>query len=343
MISKREIIALAAKHLNREIENRQGPANSQKKNRSAAPYFTIPAPDAGITIRFHGFFTRYLTKKSQEILDFKNNPGTDVRLHNHDYFELIFLLQGSTTHHMPGQTLQQMPDSLILMNSYAVHGPVPDSEDTVMFNFCIKREIFASIFSSMPSFNQTFSHFLLDSLHSEGRKKRFLRLPLTPAARDILQKMLWEYYQDTLCGQQKLYALLILLFSHITRQQFVDANQALTGNAPVADILEKIRVNYTAITLEKLSSLSGYSPWHLSRLVKKHTGKTFQSYVTACRMEHAASYVARSHFSFEKICELVGYANTSYFYQKFREYYGCTPAQYREQHRTPENNDDQKS
>ena len=69
-----------------------------------------------------------------------------------------------------------------------------------------------------------------------------------------------------------MYALLILLFSSITRQQLTDAGQDLEAHASIDKLLEKIRLNYTDITLEDLSRMSGYSKWHLSRMIKKNTG-----------------------------------------------------------------------
>lgn len=329
MVSKEQILKSAVKRLNEDIfrkEKRQAPAPPPGRS-----YFTIPANDAGIYIQFHGFFERYLTPKSREILDFKNNPGTDVRLHNHAYFEITYLFSGSTTHHMLHGTVCQKPDTLILMNSYAVHGPVPDTDDTVMFNVCVRKEIFESIFSSMPSFNQTFYHFFLDSLYGAQCRKVYLNLKVTPEIDNVITKMLYENYQNRSCCQQKMYALLILLFSSITRQQLTDAGQDLEAHASIDKLLEKIRLNYTDITLEDLSRMSGYSKWHLSRMIKKNTGTSFREYLTSCKMENACNYRVRSGFSVEKICELIGYANTGYFYQKFKAFYGCTPVQYRVQ------------
>lgn len=326
-LSKTEILNAAIKQLNAAILLK---TENQKPKASAV--FTIPAPPLGIFVQFHGFFKKYLTKESQKILDFEHNPGTAVCFHNHDYFEMTYLFSGSTTHHMLNHAFCQKPDTLILMNSFVVHGPVPDNDDTIMFNICIRKEIFESFFSTMPPFNQNFYRFFLDSLYEAQKKNMYLDLKITSDIHEILLEMLSEFYQNTLCCQQKLYALFIILFSRFARQQAKAASVLLPSEPSIEQILEKIKKNHASITLEQLSKLSSYSTYHLSRLIKKQTGLCFREYLNSCKMDYAVNYLVHSDFPIEKVCELAGYSSSGYFYRKFRAVYGCTPLQYRQKH-----------
>jgi len=80
----------------------------------------------------------------------------------------------------------------------------------------------------------------------------------------------------------------------------------------------------------------GYDVYWLSREIKKCTGKTYKELLQERRMNQACYLLTNSKLAVSDIIESVGYDNTSYFYRKFRERYGMSPKEYREQVHTGE-------
>ena len=75
----------------------------------------------------------------------------------------------------------------------------------------------------------------------------------------------------------------------------------------------------------------------LSRMIKKHTGFTFQELLMRKRFQKAAMFLAETELPVEEIAVNIGYENHSYFYRQFKARYGMTPNQYRILHKAGRN------
>lgn len=103
-----------------------------------------------------------------------------------------------------------------------------------------------------------------------------------------------------------------------------------------AELIEKIK-GYVAEHLEEDLSLNAIaevfylSPRYFSRLFKQTTGENFVDFVTRMRMKKAEEMLRNSELNIEQIAMKVNYSNPAYFTKKFKEQYGMTPSQYRNQ------------
>lgn len=82
---------------------------------------------------------------------------------------------------------------------------------------------------------------------------------------------------------------------------------------------------------QTLARTFGLSPEHLSRLFHQETGCSLVSFLTKTKLEFCRHMFQTTQCSVRQAAERVGYTNFSYFSKLFREYYGCTPQQYKEQ------------
>ncbi len=65
---------------------------------------------------------------------------------------------------------------------------------------------------------------------------------------------------------------------------------------------------------------------------KKETGKTFISWLTDYRMDHAADLMLETNEKSYKIAERVGYQDANYFSYVFKKRFGMSPSKYRTEH-----------
>ena len=100
--------------------------------------------------------------------------------------------------------------------------------------------------------------------------------------------------------------------------------QALT-----MQLLKYIDDHYREGSLSDFASRTHSELTSLSRMIKKHTGFTYQEILQQKRMAKAAELLSGSRLSIADISSAVGYENISFFHRLFRRYYGMTPRAFR--------------
>lgn len=97
----------------------------------------------------------------------------------------------------------------------------------------------------------------------------------------------------------------------------------------VFSALNYIKSHYRAGTLEEFCETIGQRPYTISRLLKRQTGQNFKELLMEQKLSQAAYLLAKTNLSTETVFHSVGYENSSFFYRKFREKYGCSPGVYK--------------
>ena len=75
-----------------------------------------------------------------------------------------------------------------------------------------------------------------------------------------------------------------------------------------------------------------YAPDYLTRIFKKHTGKTTLEYINGVRLQKAKSLLLNTDLSVSQIAYSVGFADEKYFMRLFKREESVTPTQYRTSH-----------
>ncbi|WP_353719000.1 AraC family transcriptional regulator [Dyadobacter sp. 676] len=83
------------------------------------------------------------------------------------------------------------------------------------------------------------------------------------------------------------------------------------------------------ITLDTLSGLTGYSPFHLQKKLSAELGKSLGRYIQEQRLHTAAYFLALTRVPVNEIKYLVGFEDDSSFGRAFKKLYGVPPLQYR--------------
>ena len=90
-----------------------------------------------------------------------------------------------------------------------------------------------------------------------------------------------------------------------------------------------IEKNYSRhIDIELVSKIHGMSRRTFERRFKKATGDTPLSYLQRTRVEAAKRLLEESRETFDEICYLVGYEDTSHFREVFKKHTGLLPSEY---------------
>ena len=72
---------------------------------------------------------------------------------------------------------------------------------------------------------------------------------------------------------------------------------------------------------------------YLTALLKEKTGRSFVEHVQEQRLKKARMLLENTDIPMAELIPLCGYNNMNFFYKKFKEASGCTPAYYRKMKR----------
>lgn len=253
--------------------------------------------------------------------------------HRHNYVEVLYMCSGSTTHILNGsQKLVLQQGDLLFLNQAVYHEILPAGEEDVGVNFIILPQFFDRSFRMLEQEN-VLRDFLVSTLAGESAFAGWLHIAagnILPVE-NLLENMIWTLLEKkagvNLMNQTTMGLLLqnLTLFAENINRTLPDSRDE---NA-VFSALQYIETSYRSGTLEEIAARLQMPPYTLSRLLIRHTGANFKQLLQQRKLQQAVYLLTNTRMSADAIIESVGYENSSYFYRKFKEKYGCSPAQYR--------------
>lgn len=261
-----------------------------------------------------------------------NALSADV--HQHDFFEICYVWSGGCTQVSANQTFLMEPGDFLIIPQGTAHKVEVNGPDTILFNIMVRRQAFLSSSFALLSQNFTISAFLSHCLLEPGQESCLLiHTDNGPIPKRILKHLTHECYikQEFFCD----FAINVFnqLFCYMLLNGEVRAKHLrLPDNSSLIAVLHEIQQNYRTITLKSLADKFFFSEEHLSRLIKKTTGKNFSELLRETRINQAKYLISRTELSIEQVSELVGYSDASSFTKAFKTSLGLSPAQYRRQH-----------
>ena len=74
------------------------------------------------------------------------------------------------------------------------------------------------------------------------------------------------------------------------------------------------------------------SQWHLSKLLNKHTGKTFSDILNGARMDRSKELLKDPSLRICDVAEMVGFQDLAHFSRVFKKMEGMSAGEYRNTH-----------
>ena len=275
-----------------------------------------------------------LLKKGKLIQVRSHTRFVNFPKHKHNYVEVIYMCQGTTTHILNGSKVILEAGDLLFLNQNAEQEILPAGEQDIAVNFIVLPEFFDTAFSMMDMEEENaLKEFLVGALCGKNENTSYLYFHVAEILpiQNLVENMVWTIFYDQpnkrRCNQITMGLLLLQLLNHVDRMETGTAafDRELTGT-----VFNYIEEHYKNGSLSELAEIMGYDVYWLSREIKKRTGKTYKELLQSRRMRQAAYLLKNSRLPVADIIESVGYDNTSYFFRKFKECYGVSPKMYRD-------------
>lgn len=253
--------------------------------------------------------------------------------HTHNYIEIIYMCNGTTTHLINNRTpIVLETGDFLFLNQNVTQEIMPASHDDIAVNFFVLPEFFDKLFPMVEE-ETNLRSFLIGSLKHEKSLVDYLHfqthdvLPIQNLAENMIWSLLNKQTNQHNIMQSTMGLLFLQLMNYTDLMNQGSSNQFEQNMIFTA--LKYIDESYKEGTLAELSTILNQPTYYVSKLIKKHSGETFKSLLQNKRLNQAAELLENTQLPVEDIIGIVGYDNTSYFHRKFKEHYGVTPKTYR--------------
>lgn len=253
--------------------------------------------------------------------------------HRHDYVEMVYMCSGSTTHIInDSDRIPLQEGDLLFLNQNATQEILPAGQNDIAVNFIILPEFFDRSLSMIEQEN-VLRDFLISTLAKNTSPAAYLHFQAKDIlpVQNLLENMIWTLIHQKPGMNTINQTTMGLLFMNLSA--FAESiNQNAAGQYEqnlVFSVLKYIETHYKNASLTDICAEHTLPPYYISRLLKKYTGSNFKELLQQRKLQQAAYLLSQTTLSVESVMDAIGYENSSYFYRKFREKYGCSPAEFR--------------
>lgn len=264
----------------------------------------------------------------------RNSRFNPVPEHVHDYVEISYVYRGRAPQIVNGAELALAQNEVLLLDAACPHAVGELGEHDIMLSVIISRPMLSRSLEQSLSPASAVSRFLLNALNDETDHRGHVHFHTggSRRVRRYMQEMLCERLDPTAASPQivsRLFELLLVELMQSYEVTLLQTDAPALPSAQVAAAMGFIERNACDCTLDDLARHLHLSPNYASALLKRQTGRTFMQLVQDSRLVRAATLLDAGATA-EVAAREAGYANMSFFYKKFAERYGCTPAAYRQ-------------
>lgn len=258
-----------------------------------------------------------------------------VKRHVHDCIELSYMYSGACTQVINDTTSVVLEKGqMLILDSGASHSIGNTGENDILINFQMDRAFFTDAFFNHFSQENILLKFLLNAISEKTAHDNFILFHSENSSRiklfmnEVMIEFLSPPSENSVDVVDNLINLIFLELVSVYRQQAVSAELKF-GKANIIAILKYIETNYRTCTLISTAEAFNLNANYLSTLLKKSVGYSFKELIQHQRFVYVTTMLNNTQMPIDEIILQAGYENTTYFYKKFKEKYGCSPKQYR--------------
>ena len=253
------------------------------------------------------------------------NPKHIIKMHHHDYYQVIFILNGESKITIGGSMYNASVNQVYFIK--------PNVEHVIEASQFKSLNIIELKFYSQNVMTQNLLHQLSTKIDGADRAIRssFINIVEEVKKQD-------EYTEPILkCLVTEIFCSLLRLSNqetkHMTVNTGVDAKYigAHEKNlSPLDKVLDYIRYNYSKeIKLQDLVDIAYLSPIYFCSAFKDKYAITPMQYLQSIRCEVAKTMLIETNESITSISEKVGFQSIHYFSRLFKSHEGISPNEFR--------------
>lgn len=254
-------------------------------------------------------------------------------VHNHTYFEIIFILKGNGIHNINGNYFHYEEGDVFLLGPEDFHAF--DIRELTEFCFIRFNEPFSKILSAS---DETRWEPIIDTLlhipfqgrgsmvkDKTDKKKLHTLLSILEMEYENNHTSYYEIVRDSLMR-----SILIILARNLRQS---DQNLTIpVYHDLVESILMYIKKNIyspTKLKIDQLANEFNMAPNYVSIFFKKHVGESIKQYIIRYKIGLIEARLTYSQLTLSEIAYEFNFSDESHLCKQFKKYYGITPTEFR--------------
>lgn len=270
-------------------------------------------------------------------------------LHQHDFFEFMFVLEGNVYITIDNQRHLYTKGSAYLLNRNVRHSEELDCSCRIAF-LQISKDVFSLVHHCL-----SLNYFKEEKSHTDSLFRKFMSVNLSKDSElshnylDLIPietnneistasfRYLDALTRETLSPIQgssfRVINILCEFFEFLSDERNYSTTPILIGSTTAYDLFTKIAKIMEKcdgrISRKQLSEELNYSGAYLNEISKKYSGMTLFDFGMTYCMKKAAYLLCSTKMNIMDISQELGFQNRTHFYSIFKKNYGMTPGEYR--------------
>ncbi|WP_448666047.1 AraC family transcriptional regulator [Serratia plymuthica] len=290
-----------------------------------------------ITIK--GKSVYYFEIPDLEINDFeitKNSRFTNVPEHTHSTLHMSYIYSGNCTFNIDGKQITLGQNDVCFIDKNVIRSKEYLNINDIVISIHFSHRFLTSNFLGKLSKHSFFTSFIVSALSENNQHENyiFFRTEGISKLRNLFLNLIEECFDKDIFTNETISSYLTLIMIELIRCHKHNPepniiNISMENRSEILDIISYIESNFKSCTLDILAKEFGYNKKYISQLIKSKTGLNFKDIQTTQRLKYAAHLLETTHLSIQEISDNIGISNENFFYKKFRQRYGKTPKDFR--------------
>jgi len=267
------------------------------------------------------------------------NSSRNADPHLHYFVEIVYFYKGTGTHIINNKKFKIKSGDLFIITPFTQHSYTTEKNDNnpiEVYNICF--------YANFLSPNLVPEKFI-DNIHEElfnrplklgAKKTKYIKIsedinrPFLSTFKKIESELSKEKDGYLICVKSLLTYLIVNIFRHNNSNNDNNDKIPLKTQQQLELAIDYLRTHPTEnVSLNEFAKKFSFSVSYLNRLLKKHTGFTFNQLQQQERIKKATELLNKTDLSIDEICGRVGYSDIKFFYSIFSKHIGVPPAKYR--------------
>lgn len=259
----------------------------------------------------------------------------DSRIHDHDSFELTYVLEGSAVQTINEEQKTVGKGDYFIIDYGSIHS-YRNTRDFKLLNCQFFSEVIDDTLAGYHAFDE-----LLNVCLVRYHRQYPGRTPVNRIFHDddgsvliLLEGIQREYkrketgYREVFRG--RLLEILIITMRKVVREQIAQEKRCSKESRIVLETVHFMKEHFEEkAVLTRFCRENHYSQQYVSRKFKQDSGLTALEYLQKIRIKKSCEFLAGSDMSIQEIAYKVGYETVKFYQQVFRRMVGMTPSEYR--------------
>lgn len=278
-----------------------------------------------------------LMQDSEQIALRRHTRFAEFPSHGHNYVEMTYVCSGEVTHVIKHREVKMRAGDVLLLNRHTQHSVHKTGENDIAINVMLATECFHSLASAL-SISSSLSSFMAENIRSNGEAEYMLfSTEGVPPLENLFENLGYAMVGNDVTSVDTIkntVALILRYFSELPECTITSARHRSDAELLQSRIEDYLRTDFRTATLSELAAKLNLSVPYLSKRVRELCGMTFSRLLQEERFKEAIRLLDETDLPIGDIIIAVGYENTSFFHNQFRERYHCSPFRWRKNRRS---------